>query len=1705
MNNKFFPEKLPEYDDSKFFPETIPEIEYEEPEHWTKHLVFSPKPFFDPEKATPEKEMTLDDVTRFGQRAVKSFGESSALMQLAGALRERFPDVPADPYSKVLQEAIEKVAPETLPVWEEMAREEGEKAQENITESPASTSDVIADTIGSIGGTLFDYATISKILGPLLGKVPAAVKPGVTLGATGLAREGIKDIAGEDKTFKDYARAGVGGFVGGQAGKYLGEGIRYLLADKAISGNVYPFIERGLTGAGVGAAMTGIDYAFGEETTVRDLGLNMASMALMYTIPMLSPKNREGINQARQAALEAQNLSKAFKKFGLKPGASKEELTQRYRSLAKTIHPDVGGSEEQFLKVNQAYHIAMEYINNSSLDPEVKTQAKNNLKDIFTKVKNHFAKPEAGLVEVERPVTQGATPAITPVTYTRKPEVVPKSLPGGMPEEVTIGADITETQPIPETMEPETAIPETMEVSGEVEPAIDESVVETEKFGKLKILDDSDPSLVKAQNEQGTVFKIGKKALREQVKISTPEDIAKAFGEIEEVLESRIDPDTIKIDSDGDNYIETEIDDKKINMVVNSMANQPETPPYIEYGPSALEMPELVKIAKALNKGKYPNIVKNFKDIRKEGHLVVKDGTIEIRSDIFKGPVIKTYILDTKTKNAVLARLKNKYQGDDYHIEVFYDGEKEYARVYRIDPDYALTVVGHEIGHLIDWLPDKEFKGLSLIKEYMKETVNDPLLGAHGKSLITNELKALTMYWKPFNPARDPEYTEYRYSSPELFADAVSVFFNDPELLKKKAPYFYDAFMRYIDRKPEFKAVYEEVLANRKINKAMARELSAPKSAGYQEAIDKRLEQFRKNINEPEKTIDVLARSLQSRRHDLYKIIDDYIRDEEVAERAKYAVKELDYISAEVEDYTYWQKNVIVSAQEKGISLDDLGKYAQAMRILTDRKLMANPEGETVKDAWRAIELLKEELSPEQFEHLKRTIENFIDIRQERVVDRLIAQKYVDEDLATHMKKNRYYFHFEVIEHMEELSAKILPQYGTFKPIGNPVLETLLFDIQLLASTSYNEAKRDVVLALEKLFPESVQKANKTWSEVEKRMVVVPPEDPKMDTIMFMIDGELASYYIPKDIVKTFEKAPVIAFKAKEIIDKLTETSANFMVTRNIAWASANLIKDFNSTFIKNPEIKAWDIPKLVAKYIPAWRRAWKEIMKEETRMPETSVMKRYKMIPPDRIYQPKDIPIENEIEGIIMQLFLDLGIIQPPEEKNKVIKALKTVVKPLKKAYDWSGDYGQISEQTSKKAGYDILTKKMGIDREQLEESIVYKLRGEDTPVPDVEELVKKAEEKDINDEIYEWVRFLREEFDDMAIKRLGNRIRERVGTPNYRERGDWYWVTNTIAIFSNVNTQDIPSTIDAFKDDPAAFLWKLILTSGIFKMAQWVLENASKFFPNSERARYISSIYDGVSPYYKENYIVIPIAKIGNKSIVITIPQVGISQVFSRLLYNSANKDLEGIPRTVWDAIPWTNVNPWIKGMLDFWHYIQGENIYDYWRGREVLSKEAMTRGGTKKLGEFLLYEFSQLGGSAVVSYNVKYADSTLEALLNIYPFNAIGKILRITDAGHADEINQIYKMRDELKVLIDRHKEQKLRREPTTLTDKEFEEIYSKYSELNKLTTFISLQNKYIKSIQGDKEKTEEEKKKKIMEAELEITNKVREYLDKPPLKE
>jgi curved DNA-binding protein CbpA len=52
-------------------------------------------------------------------------------------------------------------------------------------------------------------------------------------------------------------------------------------------------------------------------------------------------------------------MRKAFNILGLKPGASQELIKKAYRRLVKQYHPDIGGSADEFRKINDAYQQLM--------------------------------------------------------------------------------------------------------------------------------------------------------------------------------------------------------------------------------------------------------------------------------------------------------------------------------------------------------------------------------------------------------------------------------------------------------------------------------------------------------------------------------------------------------------------------------------------------------------------------------------------------------------------------------------------------------------------------------------------------------------------------------------------------------------------------------------------------------------------------------------------------------------------------------------------------------------------------------------------------------------------------------------------------------------------------------------------------------------------------------------------------------------------------------------------------------------------------------------------------------------------------------------------------------------------------------------------------------------------------------------------------
>ena len=180
-----------------------------------------------------------------------------------------------------------------------------------------------------------------------------------------------------------------------------------------------------------------------------------------------------------------------------------------------------------------------------------------------------------------------------------------------------------------------------------------------------------------------------------------------------------------------------------------------------------MEMPEIVELANELLSGKYPEVSKRMGK-NTLGLFTPALMRLRLRPEIFK------------------------------------------------DPKLAAQVLAHELGHLIDYLPDHVMaRGnilgrLKVLTKFLKNTF--------GESEVTNkdlrkELIALSEWWRPYDKETTSKgFQTYRNSSPELYADAVSVLFNAPSELEKRAPTFYKELFENLDKKPAVRDQFFKLL-----------------------------------------------------------------------------------------------------------------------------------------------------------------------------------------------------------------------------------------------------------------------------------------------------------------------------------------------------------------------------------------------------------------------------------------------------------------------------------------------------------------------------------------------------------------------------------------------------------------------------------------------------------------------------------------------------------------------------------------------------------------------------------------------------------------------------------------------------------------------------------------------------------------------------
>ena len=686
---------------------------------------------------------------------------------------------------------------------------------------------------------------------------------------------------------------------------------------------------------------------------------------------------------------------------------------------------------------------------------------------------------------------------------------------------------------------------------------------------------------------------------------------------------------------------------------------------------SRVEMPEIVKMAVSLS-GNFPKVKNLAKYL---GYH--KAGNISLDPKIFKNPYLAGNVLAheighladwlpdyVSARGNILGRIASlvKYMGS--MIEALPESgealltDKERSRIrYR-----AVKEIGEK---------DKEG-----IKKRYKEMLQEE---AESRGLITRdevmvELKKLTQYWNPFTEVKGESYTEYRYKSKELYADAFSVLVNQPEKVKEIAPKFYKSWWAYLDKKEEVKQTFlelEDFLALGPGEKGRIREADIRNMFKKGEELFYELRN-RYTLNRKNMWYKLKTELIDKNMPILEKLKEAENQGKKLnpEDNPKYFLEEYNYIGGKIKNLMEdINQDVVAPLIKIGASAEDLGEYLFLNRVVTERADIANPLGHNPKTAQDQLGYLKKTLG-DKWDTLTKSAERFQQILKALLKQANEAGFYKEETFAE-IITNPAYATFQVLDYLDDyVTPGVIHQIGTLKPIANPLVSTTLKMISLLRAIERIKTNNSVIKFIQKDFPGEIEQAKvRRFGKYKAELV----EKEGFGIIKTREEGKLTGYYVDPYIAECLEYQPASTSNAVLGIFKFLNRSyfRPVYVGLNLGFQTFNLMRDFQRAWKLNPNV---NFPKMLKTYklaTPiAFRRIWGA-------MPDSVIdeMQENGML---------SFTYNNLMRGEGEENITEMEFIL---KQYDVIK--KNPENPVKKIINWIEEIGDFIETLPKVAGY--------------------------------------------------------------------------------------------------------------------------------------------------------------------------------------------------------------------------------------------------------------------------------------------------------------------------------------------------------------------------------------------------------------------------------
>lgn len=824
---------------------------------------------------------------------------------------------------------------------------------------------------------------------------------------------------------------------------------------------------------------------------------------------------------------------------------------------------------------------------------------------------------------------------------------------------------------------------------------------------------------------------------------------------------------------------------------------------------------------------------------------------------------------------------------------------------------------------------------------------------------IKAEIEPMIAWWRG-----TPKMEDYFKKSSEMYAEAFSIFANNPAALAQRAPTYHRVLVNYLARKPEVASLYREIqdsIASGTIMRDRVADLRRAWRVDDEQSMERARNRERLTGRD---ILDNVLYHMDDRLGPVYQVARRARRrgDDATAGALRGAAGNFRYRATEHERLlARVNREVVEPLADAGVDRVMLAEYmfhkhVTESRFVRDKatgeeRMIGNPMGWAPKNSLERLAEMRSQLGPDGFARLETAQRRFRQIYEEQVVDLIRRSGMASPELLKAIEERTFYATFakargeaaaDGIEQLlqdsygPEVSGRIYRQVGNLGEIKNPLTATTLKALSLTSAAYRNIVKRETVKAMIEHDADNIREADVRWTGQRMEPKIV--DQGKVGTIVYLEEGRVRAYYVPKAVADAINNRPPIDNLLYAAALKPVGWMKALLTQLNYGFWPVAFIRDAVGWYMQMPGANAKDYANRIGPALKAAYDAWGG--RRANPLADAALKRQMLITRAD----------SRGVLGAASDEF-DLAIASYGLDPVKWGEADRQATR-LVRMWNAYREFGQVAERAQKIAGMSYL----------------------DAKFPDMPEWQKQE------------------------------LVRERAGSPDFLRRGASSPFVDWAMMFFNPWKEGIRSVAKSARDNPFSFGAKSLAVAVVPSVLQSLAVNGLLGSDAEE-------MYGSVPDYDLTNYLVVPMGwadRERRKVAYLRLPLWEPARMVHGAIFQGMTGRGRGVMAQTLGGMP--GMNPLLTTAGMWGSYLAGKNPYDAFRGREVLSPDVFAVGGPPAWGELMKQTWNNLGGSLISTLQDRPLGEPeperVEAFLRLpIVSNALGRFVKISNRGVFD----------------------------------------------------------------------------------------------------